>query len=227
MWVVVIITVIVAILLLRKVSNYSLVDMMNEMRGGSAQVNPLADYFQESEKDMLTGPYSEGYGANITDNVRMEDTDKADEYDYTRPPTFDYSKELAKNTIGCRTGENLEDCLKRLYSCKEKETLDVCLAKVCAAGETMDVCLRRIYKCTPSDTLEQCKLQKFTKPVLEKGTCADDDEVCLKTLNKCDANISWDECRKTKFQEISQYIEPLCGDNESPMECKKRLFNEQ
>lgn len=224
MWVVVIITVIVVILLLRKVSNYSLVDMMNEMRGGSAQVNPLSDYFQESEKDMLTGSYSEGYGANITENVRMEDVNKDDEYDYTRPPTFDYSKNMSKNIIGCRAGENLEDCLKRVYSCKEGTTLDVCLAKVCTAGETMDVCLRRIYKCDASDTLEQCKTKTFTKPVLEKGTCNDSDEACLKTLNKCDPTMSWDDCRTTKLQEVSQYIQPLCGENESPTECLNRLL---
>lgn len=224
MWVVVIITVIVAILLLRKVSNYSALDIMKDMRGGSAQINPLADYFQEGEMEMLTGAYSDEYGANIIYNVRMENVDKADEYDYTRPPTFDYSKYLSKNTVGCRTGESLENCLKRVYDCKEDNTLDVCLAKACNGGETMEACLRRIYKCDASDTLEQCKNKKFTKPVVEKGTCADDDEVCLKTVNNCDVNTSWDECRKTKFQEVSQYIQPLCGENESPTDCLDRLL---
>jgi hypothetical protein len=75
-------------------NNISAVSLYKDMKGGSAQINPLSDYFQESENDMKTKPIkSESTGYNLGYGIQYYEFDKTDTYDYTKPVTYDYTKE--------------------------------------------------------------------------------------------------------------------------------------
>lgn len=69
-------------------------DVYKEMSKGTAQINPLSDYFQESEKDMKTKTdLFNGEGYNLGYGVPVYEFDKEDKYDYSKPVTFDYSRQ--------------------------------------------------------------------------------------------------------------------------------------
>ncbi len=91
----------VAIILLlliqnRYVSEYSAVNVYNDMRGGTQRINPMTGFLQESEADMKTlQPYFQGPGYSPTgeDSIRKYMFQEApDEYDTTKPPTFSYGE---------------------------------------------------------------------------------------------------------------------------------------
>lgn len=72
----------------------SAIDVYKEMSQGSAQINPLSDFFQEtetkmkSEKPIFEGEgYSTGYGVFAYPFDTEQDT-----YDYTKPPEFDFAE---------------------------------------------------------------------------------------------------------------------------------------
>lgn len=96
MWVVIVLSVIFAIIVLRRVSNYSAVELYKDMKQGNMRTNAYVGYLQEGEEGMMTKPYSqiEGYSIPVEDMSREYlFKDEPDEYDYTKPVNYDYSKE--------------------------------------------------------------------------------------------------------------------------------------
>lgn len=95
MWIVIVI-VFFAILVLRQISNYSAVELYKDMKQGDMRTNAYVGFLQEGQNDMMTKRYSqiEGYSIPIEDMSReYMFQDAPDEYDYTKPVNYDYSKE--------------------------------------------------------------------------------------------------------------------------------------
>ena len=96
MWVIIVLSVILAIIILRRVSNYSAIELYNDMKQGDMRTNAYVGYLQEGEVGMMTKPYSQiaGYSIPVEDmSIEYLFRDELDEYDYTKPVNYDYSKE--------------------------------------------------------------------------------------------------------------------------------------
>lgn len=118
-------------------NNESPVDVYKSMAGGSAQINPLSDFLQESEQNMksnvniFTGsgynlgqelPYIELIGPRDTfNNTFSVDTtmNVKSESDLKKP-----YKEL------CKPGENNDSCLKRIFECDPDRPWKECSDKI-------------------------------------------------------------------------------------------------
>lgn len=69
-------------------------DVYRDMKRGSAQINPLSDFFQESERDMKTKPTGfDGPGYNLGYGIPAYNIEKEDKYDYSKPVYYDYTRE--------------------------------------------------------------------------------------------------------------------------------------
>lgn len=73
----------------------SALDVYKDMAAGTAQVNALADFLQESEDNMKTiKPYFEGEGYNLDYTIPMHPSgEEFDSYDYSKSVEYDYSND--------------------------------------------------------------------------------------------------------------------------------------
>jgi hypothetical protein len=69
----------------------SAIDVYRDMAQGSAQINPLSDFFQETETNMKSGkPVFEGDGFNVGYGLPAFPFDAPDTYDYTKDAMYVY-----------------------------------------------------------------------------------------------------------------------------------------
>lgn len=110
-------------------------EVYRDMKGGSAQINPLSDFFQEPENTMKTNTdMFEGFGYNLGFQLPLYEFDKSDAYDYSKPVNFDFSKQTTYETekrstpylSKCGTNENSESCLKRIFECDPNKPWKEC-----------------------------------------------------------------------------------------------------
>ncbi len=98
-WAILLLAILLILLLQsRRVSFFpdSALDVYNDMAAGTAQVNALADFLQESEEDTKTiKPYFEGEGYNLEYTIPMHPAgDEFDSYDYSKTTDYDYSTQM-------------------------------------------------------------------------------------------------------------------------------------
>lgn len=173
-------------------------DVYKEMAGGTAQINPMSDFIQETEERMKTlKPYFEGTGTRLGLVLPSYPFGDEDMYDYTKDVYYDYSEQEAKKlepymTL-CNVGENTETCMKRIFECNPKESWDDCNKKIktCPGeGEEIKLCK---YE---NDIL----VGKYTRPpatlTSTQLVCKPEEEIesCLKRVYECDPDRPWREC---------------------------------
>ena len=108
-------------------NNESATDVYRSMAGGSAQVNAMSDYLQDSEQSMKSNvSMFNGTGFNLGDELPyIELYGPKDTFDYTANVNTDFStgrmvatdKRLDLYTQTCKPEEKTADCLKRVFEC--------------------------------------------------------------------------------------------------------------
>jgi hypothetical protein len=108
-------------------NNESATNVYTSMAGGTAQINPMSDFLQESEQIMKSNvSVFSGVGFNLGDELPyIELIGPKDTFDYTANVNYDYStkrmvatqKKLDPYTQLCKPEETTANCLKRVFEC--------------------------------------------------------------------------------------------------------------
>ncbi len=117
-------------------NNESPVDVYKSMASGTAQINPMSDFLQESEQSMKSNVnVFSGVGFNLGNELPYIELDgPKDTFDYTSNVNVDYSidtqKRLEPYKPLCTTEENTESCLKRVFECDPDRPWKECDDKI-------------------------------------------------------------------------------------------------
>lgn len=212
----------------------SAIDVYRDMAQGSAQINPLSEFFQEAEASMKTGkPIFEGKGISRAIHFQMPFRCESNVDDQGCSATFDKTETSIINNLEADTvpsGYSVDDKYdyskgvffdysKRDYK-KVEKFMTLCNPKT---DNTGDNCLERIFECgdlpwsPPKDQPDAPSCSKTVSFCPDHVPGTDIEKVCKYDLNN---------------QLIKEYLRPLemqtksrrfCKTGETPQDCYLRF----
>lgn len=161
-------------------NNESATEVYRSMAGGSAQVNVMSEFLQESEQSMKSNvSVFSGVGYNLGSELPyIELIGPKDSFDYTSNVNFDYS---TKKTV---------ETQKRLDP----------YTSLCKPEETNSACMKRVFECDPDRPWKECddKLQTCKDDPLGQNLCKyNQDGTLLKKYESVKTQIGKPEFTQT------------------------------